>query len=582
MLTGEKAARQRLPVRVEDFGLTEEQLCELFDVTPDELQWGIVRLDEHGDPIENDPVRLRGLAGLADFERFTRSVPTVNGPLTRLDPAQRLILLPYFLGYAEIYTLIPKGNGKTSLLALLQVYHLLTVEHPEISVGAALVRQAEKIYAETSRVANLPTKRAIAAGTATGKDRVPWKAPRPGGSPVLVDLKTLPGFLKIRVGERDEDGVLKVLASDKLDKGTLEGSGNTLGVCEELHAHINDAIIASIQGGLHKRGGQLFAISTAGKWLDSILGHIRASFRAESIIRKVAEFGRLTVYRRGHDSIMFEWALEEGDDVEDLDLVKTVNPASFVSREGLRRLRNSPSMTLSRWKRNHCGIWTSEAEGWLEGREAWDANNTDKLDDADPLHGLRLKDGDEIYLGVDPAWSYDSFAIIALKVTGDRQAYTQRIEILRPARGKTVSHRQIKTALLDAMRKYRVLAMGYDRNRGFAHIVEELSDEHGLNCVAISMAAETWVPLTAELRSAIDAGWWTHSGDELYTGHVLAGETKNTASGERLHGNTSRKVDGQTVSGNRVDGLMATGVAWVAAFGVDLGISIYQLRGGGL
>lgn len=565
MPTGELARRRRLKVKPADFGgLTETDLCELFDVTADELQHGIDYVDDNGEPLDV-PLRIRGLAGLAHFERFASQVPQPAGALTRLDPYQRLILLPYFIGFAEIGTLISKGQGKTSLLAILQVYHLLTVKVPEVAVGAALEKQALKMYTETCRVANLPKTRAGLDKNA----RLPWRVPGPNGVEEVL-LRPLNGYKSVRVGggADDSEGVLKVLASDKFDSGTLEGSGVTLGVGEEVHAHKNDAVIASIQGGLGKRRGQLFWISTAGKHLDSLLGNIRANFRRDGVIRKVPQFGKLTVFRIGRTAILFEWALDEGDDIEDMDVVKQANPASFVTRVGLKGLRRSPTMTLSRWKRNHCGLWTAEAEGWLEGREEWDVNGDVER---------RLEPGDEIYLGVDPAWSYDTFSIVGLRVLGeltDRRFHSEAIDILRPGKGKTITPREVKVALISALERYRVVAMGYDKNRGFKHIVQELSDDHGLNCVAISMRGETWVPLTAEMRAAISTpGQWTHNADERYTSHVLSGETQQTAAGERLHGRTE----------NKVDALMATGIAHVTAFGLTESTeSVYSSRDGDL
>jgi phage terminase large subunit-like protein len=512
-------------------GLKPKLLCELFACTLVEL--------------------LGAFARLADFERFASKVPTVQGPPYAIDPFQRLILFAYFLGFTEVLTLIPKGNGKTSLLALLQVYHLLTTPYPEVVAGASVRAQAGKIYREASRIAGLPELR-------NGGVPTPWRVPGADGGYREVWLRPLPGYLEIRLGRRPEDGNMLVLASDKYDTGSLEGLGPTLGVAEELHAHRTDAIYAAIQGGLHKRDGQLFGISTAGKRLDSLLGDIRGNTLKRGVITRVPEFGFLTVARIDRDFIMFEWAVPEDADLDDMDVVKGANPATFVTPENLRGLRASPGMTDARWKRNHCGLWTSEDEGWLEGREAWDANR----------RPTRLQDGDEIVLGIDPAWSYDSFAIVGLKVTGHRQAFCEPIEILRPRKGKTVSHRQIRAALARALKRFRVTDLGYDRNRGFAHIVEELSLEHGLNCIAVSMRGDVWVPLTAELRAAIDDGSWTHPADDVYTSHVLSGEIKATHAGERLHGNTSEKVDA----------LMATGIAWHTAFGAAEDDEIYRDR----
>jgi phage terminase large subunit-like protein len=518
-------------IAVDIGGLTPRRIASLFACSLKELRGALVKL--------------------ADFERFASSVPTVQGDRYAIDPYQRLVLLAYFLGFTEVLTLIPKGNGKTSLLALLMVYHLLTTPVPEVVAGASIRDQAGKIYREACRIAALPRN-------LNGGNEAPWRVPDPDGTVREVWLRTLPGYREIRLGRKPEDGNMLVLASDKYDSGSLEGIGPTLGVCEELHAHKTDAIYAAIQGALHKRPGQNFGISTAGKRLDSLLGDIRSTAFRRGVVTRVPEFGFLRVARDGRDSIVFEWAILEGADYEDMSVVKGANPATFVTIEALRGLRRGLGMTVSRWKRNHCGLWTAEDEGWLDGRGEWDANGVDE----------RLQDGDEIVLGVDPAWSYDTFSIVGLKITGDRKAFAEPIEILRPKKGQTVSHRQIKAALVRALERFRVTAMGYDRNRGFAHIVEELSDEHSLNCIAISMRGDVWVPLTAELRAAIDDGSWTHPGDEIYTAHVLSGEVKATHEGERLHGRTQEKVDA----------LMATGIAWHTAFGAAADDEIYRDR----
>lgn len=436
---------------------------------------------------------------------------------------------------------IPTHN--TTLLALLMIYHLLTTHVPEVVAGASTRDQAGKIYREACRIADLPARR-------NGGTPTPWRVPGPDGVRE-VPLRNLPGYREIRLGRKPEDGNMLVLASDKYDQGSLEGLGPTLGIAEELHAHRSEAIYAAIQGGLHKRPGHMFGISTAGKRLESLLGDIRGRALKRGVVTQVPEYGLLRVARIDRTFIMFEWAVPDGADIDDMDVVKGANPASFVTPKLLRNLRQSPGMTDSRWKRNHCGQWTAEAEGWLEGRGAWDDNAV-----AD-----RLQEGDEIFLGVDPAWAYDSFAIVGLKVIGDprrRRFYSEPIAILRPKRGKTVSPRQVKTALVKAMKKYRVLGMGYDQNRGFKHIVEELSDDHQLNCVIVPMSGNVWVPLTAELQAAIDTPEaWTHPGDDEYTSHVLSGELLATPGGERLHGRTEEKVDA----------LMATGIAHFAAFG---------------
>src|SRR4051794_10179413 len=71
-----------------------------------------------------------------------------------LEPFQRKMLRDYFAGVAELAILIPKKNGKTSLLAALSLYHLLTVDDADCVVVANSSMQAMKLYDEARGFVN--------------------------------------------------------------------------------------------------------------------------------------------------------------------------------------------------------------------------------------------------------------------------------------------------------------------------------------------------------------------------------------------------------------------------------------------
>lgn len=459
------------------------------------------------------------VAELRRFEAFAALIKTVHGTPLVLEDYQRMVLLAHFAGVAEILVLLPKGNGKTTLIAALVVYHLLTTDFPRVYVGAGTTKQANELYGEAVRIL---------------KQRRAW----------TKRYKPLPGYRAVYHVGGEEQGHLRILASDDRDQGRLEGPGATLGVVEEYQAHRNDAIYSAIQGGLHKRGGRMLTISTAGKDENSPLGRLRAS--ARKLKRLWREGARTIACSEDRQTLYLEYSLPEDADPEDLDAVAAANPASFVTKAALGALRRSLSMTPARWLRNHCGLWASGEGKWL-APELWHACERP---------GLALERGERVYLGYDHARSYDHAALMAVRLTGDEAGAVFPLRHWRPedCPGGKVPYWQVKEAFREACATYEVPYAGYDKLGGFAQSGEELEDE-GLPMVEVSMHAHVWAPLTASMRAAIRQQVLEHPGDDELTAHVLAGEVKDSEHGERLHGRI----------GEKVDELIATGIAWYVA-----------------
>lgn len=440
--------------------------------------------------------------------------------------------------------LMPKGNGKTTLLASLAIYHMLTTERPRVYIGASTVEQAKTMFNECIRVLEV---------------RAAWQK----------ILKKKPGYRAIHYRSGEADGSLKVLASDKLDKGSLEGLAPTLGIVEELHAHINESIYTAINGGLFKRNGRMLSISTAGKDKESFLGRIRKNARnmAHQVVKDCLRIARSD---RG-EFAMLEWSLENlldhGQDYEELDvtdmaLVKRANPASFVTETGLQDTYDDPGTFPARWLRYHCGIWATGDGTWADASQ-YDDNISDE----------QLEPGDSIVLGYDHARRYDHAALVALRpdppelgdenkpLEGSGSGLVIPLEFWDPEEqdGGKVPYWKIKEGIRKACEQFDVIGVGYDKLGGFAQSAEELEDE-GVPMIEVSMRSATWAPLTAELGAAMKSGRWRHNGDKAMRKQVLAGETKDTPDGERLHGRVPGKVDG----------LISTGIAWHVAFGTDL------------
>jgi phage terminase large subunit-like protein len=448
-------------------------------------------------------------AAINDFESFCADLETTEGQPLTLEPFQRLIIASYFAGFSEVLALIPKGNGKTVLLAALAVHHLKTTNAAEAYIGASSAAQAQKMYREASRFAR------------------------------QVDLLPFPGYMEIRVHKDPSFGYLRVLASDKADRGSLEGIGPTLGLVDELHAHVNDALYAAMHGALHKRDGRMLTISTAGSDEDSVLGRIRAkAFELPSVDRDEA----LTI---AHDDafVMFEWAVAEGADLDDLEVVKTANPASFVTLEKLKRIKASPSMTPSRWSRYHSNVWTPAQDQWLPAG-VWDA-----CYDAD----AKIPEGADVYLGVDVGIKKDTSAIAVLHKREDERIVVEA-HVFAPDGDQPLDLSKLEGKIREIADRYRVMSVSYDRWT-FERSAQMLSDE-GLLMVEFPMTNDRTVPASNRLYEAIQQHRVVHDGNPVLAAHVKAGATRDTERGWRLTKGKSKKP---------IDALIATMIAFPQA-----------------
>jgi phage terminase large subunit-like protein len=445
----------------------------------------------------------------------------------------------------HVLVVIPKNNGKTCLMAALAIFHMLTTETPRVYIGASTTKQAKTMYNEAVRIVKL---------------RKAWRK----------RLIPRPGYRAIHHAAGEDAGSLEVLASDKLDQGSLQGIGPTLALIEELHAHLNNAIYTACRAGLPKRSGQMVSISTPGSDKDnSVLGRIvKAAYRMGHKVKR----GCLTFVRSPNGQFaMLEWAIAEKDDHTDMAVVKGANPASFVTEAGLAEIFEDPETTTGDFLRYHCGRWAVAEGHWLDVEKEWDPHTESAASQPDS--------GELVILGYDHARHRDDAALIGLYVDPDLDLKTEEprglvfpVEMWVPddEENGVVPFWKIKRAMREACQRWTVVAIGYDKLGGFADSGEELELE-GLPMVAVSMNSSVWGPLTAEMLAAIRTGRMRNDGDPRLRKHFQAAETKDSPHGERLHG----KVDG------KVDGVMATGCAWETAFNTDAlrnRSSVYQDR----
>jgi hypothetical protein len=131
----------------------------------------------------------------------------------------------------------------------------------------------------------------------------------------------------------------------------------------------------------------MITISTAGDSESSPLGLMRAqAHRLRDVVRE-----RRYVRARTDDGsyAMHEWALERDDDVDDLELVKLVNPPAGRRSSAAQR-HDSPSMLPWQWARFACGLWMASESWWITG-EQWHATRVERAHPPGRSHHDRLR-----------------------------------------------------------------------------------------------------------------------------------------------------------------------------------------------
>ena len=107
---------------------------------------------------------------------------------------------------------------------------------------------------------------------------------------------------------------------------------------------------------------------------------------------------------------LHEWSLDPGDDHTNLDLIKMVNPAPWMTPALLQEELDSPSFTPWAHKRFRCGLWTAGEDGAISEAEWLACANV----------GCEIPAGaDGVYVGVDMGLKWDTTAMVPIARVGE-------------------------------------------------------------------------------------------------------------------------------------------------------------------
>lgn len=414
---------------------------------------------------------------IRSFRTFAKGLQVEGGKPLTFYPEQRQILEAVFRGVTELVVIIPKKNGKTTLLAALALFHLEVQPGAEAIIGASSRDQATILFNQ-------------AVGLV-----------RRSGLEHLFNIKT--GYREIRAN----GGRLRVLAADA---DTADGVIPTLALVDELHRHRSGDLYGVFRDGL-LGSAQMVTISTAGYDEDSPLGVLRARAHGLPSFRRVGV--RNHAVSPDGTFELFEWCLSPEDDLEDLKLVKRVNPAPWHTRAALKRRRDTPSMTDAAWARFACGVWTFGEQPWLSSGE-WDALRVD-------IGGIEPG---------DPVW---------IHVTANVEGGFVAIASPRPDGAVAVSGLEgdwtlaaLEDVCKDLADTYDVQELGGDRAEFGRSLT--LLEEYGIPVEPAPHSAERISIVSSTLYRVVQAKLLRHDGELALREHVLRGTTKDTERGWRF------------------------------------------------
>jgi hypothetical protein len=171
---------------------------------------------------------------------------------------------------------------------------------------------------------------------------------------------------------------------------------------------------------------------------------------------------------------LHEWALDSDQDLDDLGLVKMVNPAPWQTVDALQERRDSPSMTPAQWARFACGVWLRGDDSAINAQDWARALTDDRPQPGEPIFGV----------GIDLGWTWDTTAIVPLWTpTRDRRILLDPTVIVPPRDGRSTPPSKVREALSLAHSEHPFGRVAMDRAAGGEQLAEWIETDLGCEVV---------------------------------------------------------------------------------------------------
>lgn len=469
------------------------------------------------------------------FKAYTDLFVYDDGSQRGFEDWQLEIVSDIFKGYAQVWAIVPEGNGKSTMTAAIALYGADYSQSPWIPVAAYTAKQARIIFDQAQ---------GFIERTPGLRNRFDPK----GGYKIIRSLRN--GGIGIEIFAADAGGGDGVIPYP-------------FAICDEMH-RTDMTIFRLWKGKLRKRGAQIIGISTAGE-PETPFENMREDIRRKATER---EYDGSHLRAEGRNLVLHEWMVPSDELCSDMEAVKAANPLSAITVPGLRDDFESPTTDLGDWKRLKCNRPTRPSASAITDKE-WDDAQVDE----------DIPEGAEVIVGADFAWKWDT-TVFATLWMGPEYRLLGAPEILVPPRdGSSLHPDEAKDALLRLSEKYRIETVVMDM-----HHAEDIAAwiEDTLAITVIDHAhgqSRTHVQDYAAFTEALRNGTLKHTGDPGLRAHVL------NAIARRLPGGDYRFDRPSSVRGNAkaqdrrvIDALTAAASAVEFSNRAEPVLSVYEKR----
>jgi phage terminase large subunit-like protein len=374
--------------------------------------------------------------------------------------------------------MLPRGQGKSSLTAVLALYELLAgAEGAQVVVVATDERQAGIVHRVASRMVELHPDLELRVQQYADALTVPVR----GSS-----LQVLPAVPK-----------------------RLEGLDFTLAIVDEAGRVDQEVyeVVALATG--KQRASVVLAIGTPGPELEhTVLGRLRAHALDYPDDRSL-------VWRE-HSAAGFE---DHPVDCE--HCWELANPAldDFLARDGLQACL-PPKMREASFRRARlCQLTDTLEEAWLPPG-AWAACTE---------AAASVADGQDVVLAFDGSFNGDTTVLVVATIA--EVPHLDVVELWEAA-GTQVPIVDVEASIRAACRRWRVLEIAADPFRWARSL--QLLDGEGLPILEYPQSPGRMTPATSRFYEAVVNGQLTHSGDSRLARHIGNAVLREDARGARL------------------------------------------------
>jgi phage terminase large subunit-like protein len=455
-------------------------------------------------------------------EHLTHWVDAWEGKPVELEPFQRRMMgeaLAYdqdgWPVWRSVVLIMPRKNGKTTLLAAYAIYRLLTSEgSPQILLTASSDKQAGRLY---EACANFIRR-----------------------SPVLSELVRVRDYIG-EIKREDGQGVIYRMSSDP---ARLHGYNPSLVVCDELASwttpSLQRAYAALTSGGGARQAPQVFTITTAGE------AHERASSILGRLLDGALEHGAVQRKRglqiaRHHDAQTLLYNHEAPTvDPHDVRAMKAANPASWISEDFLRRQAHNDELTDAQVLQLHGCVWATAERTWI-APHAWKDRGCER----------ELEVGETVILGFDGSERRDSTVLSA--ATLDGFVYVLRAWERPTGAGSDwrIPRREVHAAIAQAFERFDVLELAVDPPGWYSEI-DQWMELYGEKVVEFDTKQSTrMAPACERFRAGTLNHHLSHAHQPTLAVHVGNCVAKETPSGvlvTKEHPDSPKKIDAAVAS----------------------------------